>query len=264
LNGRNVTIDYLLIENSGAAQAPFSNATPQQVGTRAGASTWLSYLGHGGPTVWGYNSVFTADDVALTKEATGLPVVFAAGCGTALFMPNVPWDGFSGQVTTIDINGVTRGPFEVNASATPGSPGLVITDTATNEKWGLNTPSCNPLPVTTPKPAALNVSIACCAIPWLFDNCPGGAIVYIGDHCVSNDGFPAEIHANLLSAYVAAVGTAVLGDLYLTAQREYWAGPRSKDAATSSLPDYHGIPRLYLGWMVFFGDPSLRIPLIPA
>jgi len=264
LSGRNVAIDYLMIENTGAAESPFSNATPQQVAAKAGASNWLSYLGHGGPTVWGYNGVFTSDDVALTKNASGLPIVFAAGCGTALFMPNLPWSGFSGAVTSIDIKGVTHGPYIINPSAAPGLPGLVITDSATGQKWGIDTPGCDPLPVTTPLPAPINISIPCCADLWLLDNSPGGGIVYLGDHCVSNDSYPAEIETNLLGAYVAAAGTPVLGDLYLTAQRQYWGGPRASDATTPGLQDYHGIPRLYLGWMVYFGDPSLRVLPIPA
>jgi Peptidase family C25 len=158
---------------------------------------------------------------------------------------------------------VTRGPFEVDQSAVPGKPGVVMTDTATNRKWGSG-PGCDPLPVATPKPANINIPIECCAHSWLFDAAPGGAIVYIGDHCVSNDSYPAEIQTHLLNAYVAASGTSVLGNLYLTAQRQYWSGPHSQDATQANLGDYHGIPRLYLGWMVFFGDPSLRLPAIPA
>ena len=252
-----VEIDYYLIDNSGPPPAPFTNATAQQVGTQAGGSTWVSYLGHGSPNSW--DGGFDSTAVEVTKEATGLPVVFACGCGTTLFMNNVPWQGAWTNPRYIDVNGVTRGPFMVNPSATPGSPGVVITDSSTNQKWGLDTPGCDPLPVPTPKPAPLNIANDCFAGPWLFDNSPGGAIAYIGDHCVAPDTYPARIENYLLTAYAEAVNP-VLGDLYLSAQRQYWAGPDSHDAATSGLTDYHGIPRLYLGWMVFFGDPSLRVP----
>jgi Peptidase family C25 len=265
VSGGNVNVDYLMIENDGnPTQSPFLNVTPKQLATQAGVSNWVSYIGHGSVTSWGQGGGFTSDDVALTINSTGLPIVFSTGCATALFMPNVPWNGYSGEVTSTDNKGVTRGPFEVNPKATPGAPGIVITDTATGRKWGFNTPGSDPLPVSTPKPAPLNVSVSCCANQWLFDSAPGGAIAYIGDHCVSNDSYPAEIETHLLSTYVGlpSDSVVVLGDSYLFAQRQYWAGSHSGDATTSGLNDYHGIPRLYLGWMVLFGDPSLRLPRI--
>jgi hypothetical protein len=262
LAGKMAQVSYLLMENDGAASpAPFSNASPQQIASSAGESAWLSYLGHGGPTVWGAGGVFTASDVAITEDTIGLPVVFAAGCQTTLFMTNTPW----GDETSIDVDGVTRGPFVVDSSASPGSAGLVITDTATGQKWGNGTPGCNPLPVPTPAPAALNVPNSCCANPWLFDDAPGGGIAYIGDHCVAPDSYPAEIEGYLLDAYVGSTSVApVLGDLFLSAQRQYWGGAASQIASTKGLGDYHGIPRLYLGWLLFFCDPSLRLPSIPT
>jgi Peptidase family C25 len=261
LSEKEATVDLVMIENDGNAPvAPFANIDVNSLGTKAGNSFWLSYLGHGAPTAWGSGLQFSNNQVALTENGKGLPIVFAAGCGTALFMPNVPWSGFSGNVTSTDIDGVTRGPFGVSPDAQPhpSSKCLVVEDSATLKTWGINYPDAAPLPVTTPLPAPINISIPCCANQWLFDAAPGGSIVYIGDHCVSNDSYPSEIQTNLLNAYVGA-GQPILGSLYLTALQEYWAGPHSKDATTPGLLDYHGIPRLYLGWMVYFGDPSLRL-----
>jgi hypothetical protein len=240
-----------------SAPAPFSNLAAPEIAQKAATSTWLSYCGHGGPGGWGYNSSFVWSDVAPMQDLPGLPVVFAAGCQTSLFMTNTPWTN-----AAIDTNGVTRGPFTVNPQAAPNTPGLVMTDQATNQKWGLDTPGCDPLPVPTPLPNPINIANACWANPWLFDYAPGGGIAYFGDHCVAPDDYPIQMHTYLLKAYVNSTGTPILGDFYLTAQRQYWAGPDSADATTSGLSDYHGIPRLYLGWLVFFGDPSLRLPVI--
>ncbi len=46
-------------------------------------------------------------------------------------------------------------------------------------------------------------------------------------------------------------GERVLGELWLGAQRDYW----SKEERTDVL----GAPRIYLGILQLFGDPSLRI-----
>jgi hypothetical protein len=252
----NAAVKYLLIENEGnAAPSPFSNATSPQVAQQAGVSTWLSYVGHGSAQILGRHGSVRWKDLAPTKTLPALPVVFAAGCQTSLFSINTPW----GNETSVDVNGVTRGPFIVARDAKPDASGLVMTDQSTGQKWGLNTSGCNPLPVPTPFPSPINVANACWANPWLFDYAPGGAIAYIGDHCVAPDSYPARIETSLLRAYVSS-SNPILGRLYLTAQQQYWAGPDSKDAANPHSSDYHGIPRLYLGWLVFFGDPSLRLP----
>jgi hypothetical protein len=242
-----------------SAPAPFTNLASPAIAQKAAGSTWLSYCGHGNPQVWGGNGSFPASDVAPMQNLPGLPVVFAAGCQTSLFMTNTPWGNAS-----IDTNGVTRGPFLVDPNAAPNTPGLVLTDQATNQQWGSGTPGCTPLPVATPLPNPINIANACWANPWLFDYAPGGGIAYFGDHCVAPDTYPIQIETSLLKAYLSSTGTPILGDLYLTAQRQYWAGPDSTDATTPGLSDYHGIPRLYLGWLVFFGDPSLRLPRIRA
>jgi hypothetical protein len=254
-------VSFLLIDNgSNAAPPPFSNIASPQIANQAGVSTWLSYVGHGNAQVWGGNGSFQWSDVAPAKNLPALPVVFAAGCQTSLFMTNTPWSN-----KTIDANGVTRGPFIIEPTAKPNVPGLVMTDQSTGKKWGLNTPGCDPLPVPTPRPNPIqknntdNCANPCWANPWLFDYAPGGAIAYFGDHCVAPDSYPVQIETNLLKAYVSS-SNPVLGSLYLTAQQQYWAGPDSNDATNPNLGDYHGIPRLYLGWLVFFGDPSLRLP----
>ncbi len=274
LQNKAVDFTYLLFENqnldlpgTGALLVtpppPFVTVNmTADITKAAGASAWLSYVGHGSAEGLGEADGFTFSDLAGMKELSGLPVVFVAGCQTSLFMNNLPWGT---AVPFIDIDGKKRGPFQVAFGAEPEDTGPTIFDQSTLQNWGTPPPaSLLPLPVPTPKPNPINVPNACWANPWLFDNCPGGAIGYFGAHCVASDSYPVSIHTNMLKAYCDATSAPVLGSIYLTAQQQYWAGPDSSDAATAGLPDYHGIPRLYLGWLVFFGDPSLRLPSLPV
>jgi hypothetical protein len=271
LQERFVDLTYLLFENSDLPgnppptpsrafavppPPPFVNATNSEIAAAARASTWVSYVGHGSPNALGLYGGFGWGDLAPAAQESQLPIVFAAGCQTSLFMLNLPWYT---PDTFIDSTGKERGPFLINPLALPNEPGVVITDRATQQSWGSGAGNYTPLPVPTPKPNAINVANGCWADPWLFDTAPGGAIAYFGDHCVAPDDYPVEIETHFLKAYVNAAHP-VLGSLYLTAQQQYWAGPHNADASTPGLGDYHGIPRLYLGWMVFFGDPSLRLP----
>jgi hypothetical protein len=68
------------------------------------------------------------------------------------------------------------------------------------------------------------------------------------------------IGAAPLSAYVGN-DHAILGDLYLTAQHKYWGNHQTDDGSSG---DYHAVSRFYLGWLCFFGDPSLRLPALKA
>lgn len=67
-----------------------------------------------------------------------------------------------------------------------------------------------------------------------------------------------EFVTYMLSAYTGNTHP-VLGDLYLTAQHEYWGNHQTDDGSSG---DYHAISRFYLGWLCMAGDPSLRLPVL--
>jgi hypothetical protein len=261
---------FVLIENEGLGPnpgtpysvpppSPFVNATPAQTSSYIGRSDWVSYVGHGGSDHWGGRGVFDEGAVDATSTLTGMPVVYAVGCKTALFMTNVPWDG-----PFLDVDGNMSGPYSIDPSAKPNHNGPVIHDgNSPGKTWGVGT-GFTQLPVTIPSPGALNVNNDCLGHTWTIESAPGGGIVYIGEHCETNDMPGSEMETSVLTGYheLAAAGYSipVLGDMFLRAQQAYWAN-HIFDGNSQSL-DYHSIPRLFLGWVVYFGDPSLRMPII--
>ena len=243
---------YLLIENTGNPPPGWINASPADVANSAKLSTWVSYVGHGSPHAWGYDSVFGEANVAETAEGSVLPVVFAAGCSTGEFVSDHPWNA-----EYVDVAGI-RHNFGPYPGAKPGVDGPVIKDAISGQLWGVNCSGCNPLPLISPKPNVYDYDRGadlCFAYPWLIANAPGGGIAYFGEVGVAEDPMGAELEKYLLAAYVTA-SSPILGDLYLKAQQQYWG----KHQTLQPNQDYHSVPRFYLGWMVFFGDPSLRLP----
>ena len=63
----------------------------------------------------------------------------------------------------------------------------------------------------------------------------------------------AELETYMLTQYVA--GQRNLGAIYLQAERQYWKNHINDPGVV----DHHSPSRLYLGFMVMFGDPSLRM-----
>jgi hypothetical protein len=261
----NADARFLLIENPppNPPQPDWTNADPSAVATAATQSTWVSYVGHGGNTVWGLNGVFGVNNVMQTNASKLWPVVFAAGCSTGQFISDLPWNA-----QYIDVLGNRQsttgnhGPFSIFPNAQPGVNGPVITDKSTGQIWGVNCapPGCTPLPAVIPTPNAYDFdrSDGSFAHSWLIDSAPGGAIAYFGEMGVAEDQMGAELETYLLGWYARAQ-KPVLGDIYLSAQQEYWGNHQTDSGAGA---DFHSVSRFYLGWMVFFGDPSLRLPTI--
>jgi hypothetical protein len=85
----------------------------------------------------------------------------------------------------------------------------------------------------------------------------GGAVAYVADHCVSNDDYPVDETSMLQQCATmnwACFGRSVLHGpaAVLALPLRRWLRPNTED--------YHAILRLQLGWMVFFGDPTLKLP----
>jgi hypothetical protein len=113
----------------------------------------------------------------------------------------------------------------------------------------------NPVILSRPNTYDYNRSDQGFAHPWLIENAPGGAIAYFGETGIAPDPMGGELETYVLAAYGSKINP-VLGDIYLEAQRQYWAKHQNDSGTPISSP------RFYLGWMVFFGDPSLRLPRI--
>jgi hypothetical protein len=153
--------------------------------------------------------------------------------------------------------------------------GPTVTDKSTGQKW-LSCPpgdTCKIPRVTIPTPNAYDFDRGDqgFAYPWLIANAPGGAIAYFGEMGYSAENPPGtELMSSMLKSYAQAPESKpILGDIYLKAQQQYW-GKRHNDTTIVDVwcDPKNGkfcncsIPRMYLGYMVFFGDPSLRLPPI--
>ena len=254
-------INRLWVENPAGAAPPqgWTSAVTADVVSAAARSSWVSYIGHGGPHSWGYAQVVLGDpDVQAIASNNTPPLVFAAGCSTGRFCKIDPFDPDGAEY--IDTSGNMHN-FTLVPGATPGG-GPVITDTVNGQQWGV-CQTCHPLPLQAPTPNAYDYdqSNLCLAYPWLIGNASGGAIAYFGEVGIAEDPMGAELEGYLLAAYVEETNPVpILGDLYLSAQQKYWANHQT-DNGTGG--DYHSVSRFYLGWMVFFGDPSLRLPPLP-
>jgi hypothetical protein len=261
-NWPSARVNYILY--NGETPVPkYTMVAAAQLAALAGTSNWVSYIGHGWYGTW---DNFGDSNVQGTQNLMGLPVVFAAACKSGSFTIMPPWD-FNDDNNYTDVTGAIRGPLTVNQDATPASPGEVVLDESTGTAWGSG-PGLLPLPVSIPRPNPINspnaYNVQSFANSWLFNYPPGGGIAYFGEHCVTDDGPATELETTMLTNYVdqilAAQNYPVLGALYLLAQQAYY-GQHVNDANIPNQSDYHSIPRLYLGWMIFAGDPSLRLPV---
>lgn len=240
------------------------SAQPSDVTNAAKLSTWVSYMGHGGPQGWGLWELFGVFDAGATAGSASLPVVYACGCQTGRFLSDLPWNA-----QYVDVLGDTsvqtgnHGPFVATPSTPPGVSRVVMVDEFTGDKWGLSSPGIHPLPVivAAPNPYDFDRPDQGFAFPWLLS---GGAIAYFGEVVTMIPLAAKELETYLLAAY-ANQFEPILGDIYLTAQQKYWAA-HQMDTGSGKPPfqgyGYQSISRFYLGFMVFFGDPSLRLPTL--
>jgi hypothetical protein len=110
-----------------------------------------------------------------------------------------------------------------------------------------------PLITPSPNPYDFDRRESNFAYPWLFGYPQGGAIAYFGEIGVMETQMAAELETYMLTQYVA--GQRNLGAIYLQAERQYWRSHINDPG----IADHHSPSRLYLGFMVMFGDPSLRM-----
>ena len=208
------------------------------------SSWWLTYVGHGSNGGWDYTPGVSGAVAGLQNPT--YPIVFAVACQTGEFRgfpPNGAYQDIAGMFrsyrqdgtnkllwTELDPNGATIG--SITGALNPATPsGYDLSDT----------------------PAGQTVACA-----WLF-NPSGGGVAYFGETLVCEDDKGTELAKDLVAALGQLTGShdqRSLGDAWLLAQQKYWSDNcEYSDGATD--PFKH--PRIYLGIMTFFGDPSLQL-----
>jgi hypothetical protein len=239
--------------------ANWASAQNSVVASSVGQSSWVSYLGHGWSQGW--DGGFDASFVGQTSGSS-LPVVFAIGCSTGQFMIGGPFNGLY-----MDVSG-TQHNFQVSPGGEPCGNQAVLVDAISGQLYGgVDVIGANALPLTTPRPDpydGIGRGDQGFAYAWLMSNKFNGAIAYFGETGVAEDWMGQELETYLLQFYgtartvsQTAGGNPTLGTAYLVAQQAYFNNHQSDNGST----DYHSIARFYLGWMTFFGDPSLRLPV---
>jgi len=202
---------------------------------------WLAYVGHGSSQGWDF-AVASYQQIAQLNNGPNYPIVFSASCETGQFLGNPPFGPYQ------DIAGNFHW-FWYDTSAAPDKQ-IAERDASNNVIDYL----LKPITVPTPSPYDLvngttDRTLACA---WLF-NANGGAIAYFGEVLVCEDDKGRDIAADLVSSLNSLLSSArTLGDVWLTAQRKYWNDNYMNET------DTFRHPRIYLGIMTFFGDPSLR------
>jgi Peptidase family C25 len=225
------------------------DASPTDVASKINASLWVGYLGHGSLNSWD-GPGFGRDLVKLTASNDSLPIVFTDGCVTGRFAIETPFD-----TEYVDVTGA-RHKFVPAPGADPKIPTVpAMIDTISGQTWGANCTGCKPLPLVAPPPNPYDFDRGSYnfAYPWLFSYPQGGAIAYFGEVGIMEPQMAAELETYMLTDYVG--GQRSLGTIYLQAERKYW----DHHIDDPGIVDHHSPSRLYLGFMVMFGDPSLRI-----
>jgi hypothetical protein len=225
------------------------NSSAADVATKINASTWVTYYGHGSVNSWDGRG-FGRDLVKLTAFNDATPIVFSYGCLTGRFAIEAPFD-----YEYVDVSGAKH-KFQIAPGADPNNPSTpAIVDKVSGQTWGTNCPGCNKLPLITPKPNPYDFDRGNFnfAYSWLFSYPQGGAVAYFGEIGVMVPGMATDLEKSMFTDYLA--GQRNLGAIYLHAEQNYWR-LHINDLGTF---DHHSPSRLYLGFMVMFGDPSLRM-----
>jgi hypothetical protein len=236
------------VDHSASARWVVS-ASPAAVADKISSSVWVGYVGHGSQHSWD-GPGFGAGLVKLTADNDALPVIFTDGCETGRFAVEAPFD-----YEYVDVAGA-RHRFLPGPDADPANPMVpALIDKVSGTAWGDKCPGCSPLPFITPRPNPYDFDRGNFnfAYPWLFQYPQGGAIAYFGHVGIMEDQMAAELETYMLTDYVK--GERVLGALYLQGERAYW----KRHIDDRGVVDHHSPSRMYFGFMVFFGDPSLRM-----
>jgi len=259
------------------ARPQWTNATFQMVDHEVTCSGWIAYVGHASARAWSVRETGREYDAARVARFRGgdplRAVVFSVGCETGRFMCWAPSERYvdeSGRVHEFVRNEPSRASASRCAAYDPFSSDY---DQACEEQYAAAHPEyarrCNPSAaggawrdkmnddafdgrLFVPRPCGYDLPEnrdRTFAGSWLF--APGAAIVYAGESLVCPNDTGAELVRDVLARRSATA--SVFGDLWLEGQRRYWLDNRASEGVFRS-------PRIYLGIMTLFGDPSLRVP----
>jgi hypothetical protein len=201
---------------------------------------WISYVGHGSSQGWDFPAA-SNERVSQLANGPNFPIVFSASCETGAFLGSPPFGSYQD----------TAGQFRWFWYDTNAAQDKQISqrDSENNIIGYL----AKPITVPTPSPydLTLNTANRTVACAWLF-NPNGGAIAYFGEMVVCEDDKGKDLEIDLFANFTY-IDVWRLGDLWLTAQRKYWKDNKGNET------DTFRHPRIYLGIMTFFGDPSLLL-----
>jgi Peptidase family C25 len=224
--------------------APWKAGDSGDIDHAVNHSWWISYVGHGGTLTWGGDSdVYDKDHVFALPANDNQPIVFASACETGTLTSSPPigeyiakdgkhWFWFHDDTKTL------------------------VDQDELGKSWDF---SHKRAPIKIPPPLSvdfLSGAVRTFAYAWLFNPNEGGGIAYLGENQVMENANGVEIEGYALNEYVEGKGVQVLGDIWLNAQRRY-CGKYS--ASASGLDANFTPPRIYLGIIELFGDPSMRL-----
>lgn len=227
--------------------APWKAGDAADIDHAVARSWWISYIGHGGPLAWGGDAdVYDAGHVLALPANDTQPIVFASACQTGAFTSSPPvgeyvakdgkhWFWFyedKNKMTVVD-------PY----------PTPTKTWDFSHKRPPLAIPP--PLPLDFESGAARSFAYA-----WLCNPNEGGGIAYFGENQTMENSNGTELEGYVLNEYVKGKGVQVLGDIWLKAQRVYYA---KYESSAHGFDANFTPPRIYLGIVELFGDPSLRL-----
>jgi hypothetical protein len=224
--------------------APWKAGDSGDIDHAVNHSWWISYVGHGGTLTWGGDAdVYDSDHVLALPANDNQPIVFASACETGTLTSSPP----IGEYVAKD----GRHWFWFHDDTKT----LVDQDTLPEKSWDF---SHKRAPVKIPPPLALDFvsgAVRTFAYAWLFNPNEGGGIAYFGENQVMENSNGVELEGYVLNEYVEGKGVQVLGDIWLNGQRRYCA--RYESSAHGFDANFTP-PRIYLGIVELFGDPSMR------
>ena len=243
-SANNISRVGLDFEKSDPIPAGWTKGDAQSIAAAAEKNWWLSFIGHGFNRGWDAAGFDANKASALLSNSSQLPIVFSIGCDTGQFALWAPVGRYR-----------DRNDKLLDFEVPPPDGAQFVKDKAsgTLTKLPLTVPVPHPydLPdnihLPSGLPASLHRTFACA---WLFHPRGAGSIAFFGETLVLPNIHGAELQRRALQRY--AKGDRVLGDLWLGAQRQYWID-------FSGSQDVLGAPRIFLGIMTMFGDPSLRV-----
>lgn len=248
LGGQPISIESFVYDLSAGQSAPAGWTIADSATLAKVASTcwWISYIGHGSNQGWGYTlDIAPYPVVAQLSNGPNYPIVFACACETGQFCSIPPVGPYA------DLAGNFQW-YWMDTSKPDGQQ--IWAEDQNGNNLGFITK-----PLTVPTPNAYDIigspdqTVACA---WLF-NANGGSIAYFGEILTMPDDLGTQLQRDLVTTLASNLGGAVtaLGDAWLIAQRSYWQNNSGDDNAADTFTH----PRVFLGIMTFFGDPSLQL-----